>query len=116
MITDDKRENQKSTGYLSVMGISRMSKRKLVEAQRFVARGYVSKRNILSEQSTDEGKPSNETSLNSEAHGAAAVTTIVSTASGRGGWGGSTAEINGSTRDRFNTWSQLTWTTIQRKK
>jgi len=44
----------------------------------------VSKRNSLSEQSTDEGKPSNETSLDSEAHGAAAVVTV---ASGLGGGG-----------------------------
>ena len=95
-------ENQKFIGYLSVTGISRMSKRKLVEAQGFVARRYVSKRNNLSEQSTNEGKASNETSLDSEAHSAAAIT-IVSTASGLGGGGCSTTEINRSARNRFNT-------------
>jgi len=87
VITEDNGENQKSTGYLSVMGISRMSKRKLVEAQRFVARRYVSKKKNLSEQSTNEGKPSNETSLDSETHSTTAVTAIVSAASGLGGGG-----------------------------
>ena len=68
----------------------------------------------LGKQSADEGKPSNETGLDSEAHSTAVVST---TTAPSGGGGRRTATVmNWSARERFSNKTQLTWMTTRWKK
>jgi hypothetical protein len=61
----------------------------------------------LSEQSADEAKPSNETSLDTEAHSTAGASTGLGGGRRRAGTG--TTEMHGLGGERFEFRTKLTW-------
>jgi len=74
-----------------VIGVSRRSN---VNYPRIIIGRYTANWTNLGEQSTDKGKPSNETSPDSETHGTTAV-------AGPSGARRSTAEVRGSVGEKY---------------